>query len=150
MFGEKINEFDNSNGTIESFNKIFPRTILGKSLGAYVEIGNIVEYKKDFGSSTFVRYLSFYDNNWNLLRKTEFDFGYNNFIDSKDFVQEGLVRYKYIAKDLNNNLLAIDYNLEQLSKKLNCSENLAKNRVKQKVNKNTDTKYKFNIRRIEL
>lgn len=150
MFGQKINEFDNSDGTIKSFNKIFIRTTLGKSLGAYVEIGDIVENKRSFGSSPFVRYLRFYDRNWNFLRETEFDFGQNNFISNQDFVQEGSIRFKYIARDLDGNLLAVGYNLRQLSDKLNCSENFVKDRVKQKVDKNTNTKHKFNITRVEL
>ena len=68
MFGEKILEFDNSEGTVDSFNKIFPNTPL-KGEGN-VEILGITEN----AGSVYIRDIKV---NEEII---PFDFGENNFI----------------------------------------------------------------------
>jgi hypothetical protein len=150
MFGTKINEFDNSDGTLDSFNKIFPKTTIGESCGKYVEIGDIVERKNMFAASPFVRYLDFYDGDFNKINRVIHDFGENNFINNEDYDIDGSIRFKYIARGLDGTVLAKAYNFEELAQKLQCSVNSVKRRIKKPIDENTNTDLKFNITRIEL
>lgn len=150
MFGQKINEFDNSDGTIDSFNKIFPQTTLDSSCGKYVEIGDIVEHKNMFNTSPFVRVLKFYDVDWNLICESAHDFGQNNFLNIENYCIDGFIRFKYFAKDLDGKIIEKAYNFEELAEKLNCSVNYVKRRFSNPIEKGEKTQHQFNITRIEL
>lgn len=150
MFGVKINEFDNSDGTIESFNKIFPATTLGVSLGKYVEIGEIVETKRKFESSPFVRYLNFYNADFEPLGSEPHDFGERNFFNNEDFLEADTVKFKYFAKDLDGNIIAKAYNCEELARKLGCHVSVIKRRLARAVTADSNTDNLFNVTRKEL
>jgi hypothetical protein len=151
MFGERINEFDNSDGTIESFNRIFPRTTLGNSLGKYVEIKDTVSTENAFGENLFIKYLRFYDKDFNFILEAKHDFGRYNFIDSKEYVNDCMVKFKYIAKDLDNKVIAVAYGWKELAKKLGVGLNTVKARFQTPITKhNVDVKRRFNVKRIEL
>lgn len=147
MFGVKINEFDNSDGTIKTFNKIFIRTILGKSLGAYVEIDSIVDNEGEFGGNPFVRYLKFYDKNWNFLRKTPHDFGESNFYNNEDFIANERIRFKYIAKDLYGDTITKAYSIKDLAEKMNVGIQIIRSKL---LNKTINKKYPFTIIVVEI
>jgi hypothetical protein len=150
MFGVKINEFDNSDGRIETFNRTFPKTTLGDSYGFYVEIGDIVESKHMSQASPFIRELIFFDKKYKEIGRLNHDFGQKNFYDSEDFTANDKIKYKYYARDLDGNLLAKAYSFDELASKLNCNVNLVKRRLIKKIEKGYITKFLFNVTRIEL
>lgn len=150
MFGTRISKFDNSEGTREEFNKIFPNTTLGETCGKYVEIGGIVENENIFQSSSFIRYLKFYDKDFKYIGGMEHDFGENNFVNNEDFKQADKVRFKYFAKDLNGNTIARGYSCGELAKKIGCGINVIKTRLFKVIDENSNTKNKFNVVRREI
>lgn len=139
MFGTKINEFDNSLGTIEDFNRIFPNTPLQGN--GNVEILDIVEIRQ---SDVYVRNL---DVNGTIIAH---DFGSNNFLFSEDFAMSDKIRFKYHAKDFNGRLIAVAYNFKQLANKLNVTVNFVKKRFANPVEPSEEVKTPFNITRKEL
>lgn len=144
MFGLKINEFDNSDGKLSTFNSIFPRTPLEGDDNVDVEILNIHEPDNKFGQSPFIR---------NILvgnRIITMNFGEENFINNVDFLEADKVRFKYYARDLEGKVIASGYNCAQLAKRLGCSEQVIKKRLVQKVNKHANTNFLFNVTRKEL
>ena len=150
MFGVKINEFDNSDGTIESFNNIFPKTLLENSYGNYVEIGNIVENEKTKISNPFIRHIKFYNKNWKFLNEIELNFGQNNFLNASDMIAEGNIRFKYIAIDLNGDFLAKGYNRKEIASKIGCGTDVINDRLKKPYSPFSKSPHKFNIKRIEI
>lgn len=142
MLGQKINEFDNSDGSIETFNKIFPHTKL--SGNGSVEILDIVETKDIFVSNPFIRNI---DVNGTIIQH---DFGSDNFINNVDFQEADNVRFKYYARDLDGNVLAVAYNCDDLAKKMNCNVAVIKRRLVSQVDASTKSENKFNVSRREL
>lgn len=144
MFGTKINEFDNSDGKLSTFNNIFPRTPLEGSEDMDVEILNIHEPDNKFGQNPFIR---------NVLVGNEIiimDFGQENFINNVDFLEAEKVRFKYYARDLQGNVIATGYNCVDLAQKLGCSEQVIKKRLVKKVDSTAKTSFLFNVSRKEL
>ena len=115
MFGEKIIEFDNSEGTIEDFNRIFPSTPLEGE--GDVEIHGIVD-SEIYTSTVFRKEVEV-----NGV-VTELDFGYANFINKQSFV-DGSIRFKYFARDEDGNVLATAKNFKELGKKMQLLEEKA-------------------------
>lgn len=150
MFGLKINEFDNSDGTVDSFNKAFPKTGIVEREDYYVEIGSIVERENMFESSPYVRYLRIYDGDYNLKTKVEHDFGESNFYYNEDFIASDKIQFKYCAKDLNGVVLAKGYSCEEVARKLGCHISVIKRRLGKRVDENSNTKNLFNITRKEI
>ena len=150
MFGVKINQFDNSDGTIEVFNKIFPKTPLENSSAVYVEIGDIVLKDRIFQSNLFLRKLELYDKEWNKINELEYDFGEKNFYDNEDFIASNYVRFKYYARDLDGNIIARGYSFEELAKKMNCGVEFVKNIFVYNLENLNNKKYSFTVTRIEL
>jgi hypothetical protein len=138
MFGLKIVEFDNGDGTVESFNKIFPNTPLKGS--GEVEILGIPLFNK---GNLYTRDISF---NGEIF---EFDFGQQNFMNLNYFTEDK-IRFKYIARNLKGEILGTANNIKSLSEKLGCSESIIKNRLTKSIFQESETKYTFNITRIEL
>jgi hypothetical protein len=144
MFGVKINEFDNSDGKLSTFNAIFPKTPLEGDGNVDVEILNIHEPDNKFGQSPFIR---------NVLignRIVTMNFGEENFVNNVDFLETDRVRFKYYARDLEGKVIASSYNCAELAKKLGCSEQVIKKRLVQKVSKHAKTNFLFNVTRKEL
>ena len=150
MFGVKINEFDNSDGTIETFNKIFPRTPLENSCAKYVEIGDIVKFAYISQGSPFLRKLIFFDHNYKEINRVDYDFGESNFYDNQDYLVDTNIRFKYFAKDLDGNVIAKAYNYEDLAKQLNCNVGTVKRRLDNGIKDVSLTKYLFTVTRKEL
>jgi hypothetical protein len=150
MFGVKINEFDNSDGRIETFNRTFPKTTLGDSYGFYVEIGDIVESKHMSQASPFIRELIFFDKKYKEIGRLNHDFGQNNFYENEDYLIDNNIRFKYFVKDLNGNVIAKAYNWNDLAKKLNCDVGILKRRFKNKIKDIKQSKYHFFVTRKEL
>jgi len=142
MFGLKINEFDNSNGSVEVFNKIFPKTLLEGE--GYVEILNIVDSKGLTNSSVYVRMISV---DGEMMK---FDFGEGNFHNNEDFAIADNVRFKYKAKDLDGKVVAQAYNCDNLAKELGCHVSVIKRRLISNVNMYSNTDHLFNITREEI
>lgn len=144
MFGLKINEFDNSDGTVLAFNEIFPNTPLEGFEGTNVEILDIVENRDLTKANLFVR---------NISRRgfvQQHDFGCNNFFNNEDFLEADNVRFKYYARDLDGTVLATAYNFNELSEKLEIHPSVLKKQFKITVDKNSNVKHKINITRKEL
>ena len=150
MFGVKINEFDNSNGTIQSFNKIFPRTPLENSCAKYVEIGDIVKFTYISQGSPFLRELIFFDHNYKEINRVDHDFGESNFHDNEDYLVDNNIRFKYFVKDLNGNVIAKAYNWDDLAKKINCDVGILKRRFNRKIKNIEQSEYQFIVTRKEL
>ena len=150
MFGVKINEFDNSDGTIETFNKTFPHTPMGLARGIYVEIGDIVEFKYMSQGSPFIREVIFFDENFKELERINHDFGEQNFYDNEDFTANEKIKYKYYARDLDGKLLAKAYSGKELADLLGCNESVIKRRLVNRVTVNSPTEHLFNVTRVEL
>ena len=138
MFGLKIVEFDNSDGTVEAFNRIFPNTPL-KERGE-VEILGIPTSNK---GNLYTRDISL---NGKIF---EFDFGQKNFINQSYFTEDR-IRFKYVARNLKGQVLGVANNIKDLSDKLGCSESIIKNRLVKPVFHESETKYAFNVTRTEL
>ena len=141
MLGKRINEFDNTDKTIESFNKLFPKTPLDTQ--GYVEILEITDTGNIFTQNLFVR-----DINVNG-KIVSHDFGRDNFAEDL-FPMEEKIRFRYFARDLNGNLLASAYNIKDLAEKLNCGIAIVKNRLAHPVTESFSSKHLFNVSRIEL
>jgi hypothetical protein len=150
MFGVKINEFDNSDGTIETFNKTFPQTPMGLARGEYVEIGDIAEFKYMSQGSPFIRELIFFDHNYNEIDRMNHDFGQNNFYNNDDFTANEKVKYKYYAKDFDGKVLAKAYSGKELADLLGCNESVIKRRLVKKITADSPTDHMFNVTRVEL
>lgn len=138
MFGIKIIEFDHSDGTVESFNRIFPNTPLKGS--GNVEILEITRFNK---GNLYVRDIKF---NGQIFA---FDFGQNNFVNSNYFAEDK-TRFKYTAKDFGGNILATAYNIKELAAKMRCGESVIKNKLKKPTIYVDRAKYCFNITRSEM
>jgi hypothetical protein len=137
MFGKKIREFDNSDGTVESFNRIFPDTPLQGT--GHVEILGIADTQRDV-------YVRDVDINGVVV---PFDFGKNNFHNTA-LMFEDAVRFKYTAVSLDNKILATAYNIRDLSEKLGCGESVVKNRLFNPIELNSPSRYLFNVTRTEI
>lgn len=142
MFGIKINEFDNTDGTIESFNKVFPNTPINGA-GGQVEILEIVD-KGRLNNDMYTRYV---DINGEVI---EFNFGAANFLDNEDFLLCDRIRFKYYAKDLDGKTVGVAFNMNDLAKQLNCDVGVIKNRLVNTVNEKSHTPFKFNVTKVEL
>lgn len=138
MFGVKINEFDNSLGTVKDFNKIFPNTPLSGE--GDVEILDIVEGRND----VYIRNISV---NGQVFAH---DFGSSNFLYNEDFLISEKIRFKYFAKDVNGVIIAKAYNFKQLAEKLNVSTSFTKSRFVNPINLEGVEQRAFNITRKEL
>jgi len=150
MFGVKINELDNSDGTIQSFNKIFPRTPLENSCAKYVEIGDIVKFDYISQGSPFIRELIFFDHNYKEINRVDHDFGESNFHNNEDYLVDNNIRFKYFVKDLNGNVIAKAYNWDDLAEKLNCDVGILKRRFNRKIKNIEQSEYQFIVTRKEL
>lgn len=137
MFGQKINEFDKSDGSVESFNRIFPNTPI--NVAGYVEILGITEDKND----TYTRDI---DLNGKII---SFDFGKNNFLNPI-YALEDVARFKYTAISLDNKILATAFNMKDLAAKLGCGEAVIKNRLFNPIDFNNSSRYLFNVVRGEV
>jgi len=147
MLGVKINEFDNSDGKRETFNKIFPDTTLLNNNVHYVEIGGIVDKINDFNMSPYVRELLVFNEDFKQIGRFDHDFGRNNFINS-DLIQMGEgFQYRYVAKDLDDKLLATAFTCKDLAEKLNCNVMVIKRRLMKKCTINSPTVHLFNVTR---
>tara|TARA_R100000951_G_scaffold101420_1_gene92991 strand:+ start:44399 stop:44827 length:429 start_codon:yes stop_codon:yes gene_type:complete len=142
MLGIKINEFDNSDGTILAFNKIFPKTLLEGE--GNVEIGDIVDSKDLTKQSAYVRLLEV-----NGVEQ-EHDFGENNFYNNEDFLIADNVRFKYQAKDLSGTVLAQAFNCNDLADELDCHVSVIKRRLISDVTAESNTEHLFNVTRKEI
>lgn len=143
MLGVKINKFDNSNGTVKSFNEIFPATKLNEDEYVDVEILSIVDTTIISGS-VYTRNLKVGDK---IIRH---DFGESNFYNNEDFIAAENVRFKYLASDLDGNRLARGYSAKELADKLEVDVGVIKRRLINKVDENSNTDYMFNVQRQEL
>lgn len=150
MFGIKINEFDNSDGTIKTFNKIFPHTPMGLARGEYVEIGGIAEFKYMSQGSPFIRELTFFSEDYKPLETINHDFGESNFLNNEDFLANEKIRFKYYARDLDGKMLAKAYSTEELAEQLGCHTSVIKRRLVSNVTVDSPTKHLFNVTRVEL
>lgn len=153
MLGIKIKEFDNSDGKIDTFNIIFKNTPISVSDKVeYVEIGGIVKKNKNCISSPFVRNLILLDKNYKTIGQTEHDFGKTSYYGNFVFASENNIRFKYIARDLEGELLAVAYNMDELADKMNCKVNFIKKIVNRKIKKHKSKikKQMFNVRRTKI
>lgn len=141
MFGTKVNEFDNSDGTIKSFNEIFPNTPLEGE--GDVEILDIVD-SNIFTSTVFNRDIEI---NGVVVQH---DFGFNNFIDNQDFLEADNVRFKYLAKDLDEKVIARGFTFDELAEQLNVKVNIVKRRINVTVDNTMNPYHKFNVSRREM
>lgn len=138
MFGVKINEFDNTLGTIEDFNKIFPNTKLsGKG---DVEILDIADDQND----VYVRNIEV---NGKIITH---DFGSSNFLYNEDFLINDKIRFKYFAKDVGGNIIAKAYNFKALAEQLDVSTSFTKARFANPIDLEGVESRAFNITRKEL
>lgn len=142
MLGVKINEFDNSDGTIKSFNKLFPRTVLG-GFGD-VEILGIVDKRVLTENSPYVRIIEV-----NGVTQ-EHDFGEKNFRDGEMFNNDYNIRFKYLARNLEGKVIAKAYGCEDLASKLDCHISVIKRRLIKDVGAGSNTTHLFNVTRQEL
>lgn len=138
MFGVKIREFDDSDGSVESFNKIFPNTPL-EGVGK-VEILGITQVNN---GNVYMRDVSFNDKIFII------DFGEQNFVNPNYFIEDK-VRFRYTAKDFNDKILATALNIKDLAEKLGCGESIVKSRLVKSVDPAFDTRHKFNVTRTEV
>lgn len=138
MFGLKIRQFDNSDGSVNSFNTLFPNTPI-KGDG-YVEILGITDINK---GNLYVRDISL---NGKIF---EMDFGEKNFMNPSYFTEDK-IRFRYTARNLKGKILGTANNIKDLSQKLGCSESIIKNRLVEPIMSESETKYAFNVTRIEL
>jgi len=138
MFGLKLIEFDNSNGTVESFNEIFPNTPLTGS--GHVEILKITEFNK---GNLYIRDISVDG------KVFAFDFGQKNFVNPAYFMEEK-VRFKYVVENLEEKVIAVAYNIKDLSKKIGHSESVIKNILSNSMPNELRVKYNFNIKRTDV
>jgi hypothetical protein len=151
MFGVKINEFDNSDGKIATFNKIFPNTPL--DLGdnvKYVEIGDINYTKNIWGTNVYERLIHTYNRNYEPVDTFVLDFGEENFYNNEDFLKAENVRFKWFAKDFDGNILAKAYSSRELAEKMGCHINVIKRRINDPIDDTFGSKYKFNVIRKEI
>ena len=150
MLGIRINEFDNSDGTIEAFNKLFPCTPLDENPCASIVGGNdCVEILGITDNGIFPTDVYIRDIKRGSVI-TSHDFGYNNFEDNVDFAQGNNIRFKYFVRDLDGEIIATAYNFKELSEKMGCSENMLKKRIKETIDKTTTEKHKWNVKRIKI
>jgi hypothetical protein len=136
MFGVKINEFDNTDGTSESFNKIFPDTPL---CGNDIEILDI----HDVGD-VYTR---------NIKVDGEIivhSFGEENFINTELMPMGDKFQYKYFARNLNGDILSTAYSCKDLAEKMDCNIMVIKRRLVKEVNQGSKTEHLFNVTRIGL
>lgn len=138
MFGLKLIEFDNSDGTIKSFNKIFPNTPLTGD--GHVEILEITEFNK---GNLYIRDISVDG------KVFAFDFGQKNFVNPAYFMEEK-VRFKYVVENLEEKVIAVAYNIKDLSKKIGYSESVIKNILSNSMPNELRVRYNFNIKRTDL
>lgn len=140
MLGQKINEFDNTNGLVNDFDKIFFKNKLsGFRHDEEVEILSI-DIDKESCLSRLVKV-------GNNIITVDFDnYHYDN---NEDFKQEK-TRFKYMAKSLDGTILARGYTFEQLSEKLGVNVLTIKNRFKNPIGEFSNSKHKFNILRREI
>ena len=138
MFGLKITEFDNSDGTVESFNRVFPNTPLD-GVGE-VEILGITKINN---GNVYIRDVSLNG------RVFALDFGEQNFVNPNYFAEDK-TRFKYVAKDISNKIIATAFNIKELSEKLGCSESIVKIRLLKSVDHKSETRYLFNVTRTEI
>jgi len=138
MFRLKIMEFDNTDGTVESFNKIFPNTPLDGA--GEVEILGIATFNN---GNLYMRDVSFNGKVFTL------DFGEQNFVNPNYFAEDK-TRFKYVAKDVNDKIIATAFNIKELSEKLGCGESIVKTRLVKRVDRNSETRYLFNVTRTEV
>lgn len=138
MFGSKILEFDNTDGSVESFNKVFPNTPLNGS--GQVEILEITEFNN---GNLYIR-----DINLNGVIFA-FDFGQNNFINSNYFAEDK-TRFKYVARDLRGNIIATAFNIKELAAKMGCGESTIKNKLVKPAICAYEVKHPFNVTRSEM
>ena len=141
MLGVKINEFDNSDGTIKSFNRIFPKTPLEGE--GDVEILDIVD-RGHFSNNLYMRNIEVNG------EKIEHDFGEGNFYNNVDFIGNDSVQFKYFAKNFNGEVLAVAYKCSELASKMDCNISVIKRRLIKTVDAESPTEHKFNVTRIEL
>jgi hypothetical protein len=138
MFGLKIMEFDNTDGTVESFNKIFSNTPLDGT--GEVEILGITRFNN---GNLYMRDISLNGEVFAL------DFGEQNFVNPNYFAEDK-TRFKYVAKDINDKTIATAFNIKELSEKLGCGESIVKTRLVKRVDRNSETRYLFNVTRTEV
>jgi hypothetical protein len=138
MFGLKIMEFDSTDGTVESFNKIFSNTPLDGT--GEVEILGITRFNN---GNLYMRDISLNGEVFAL------DFGEQNFVNPNYFAEDK-TRFKYVAKDINDKTIATAFNIKELSEKLGCGESIVKTRLVKRVDRNSETRYLFNVTRTEV
>lgn len=138
MFGLKIMEFDNSDGTVESFNEVFFNTPLdGKG---EVEILGITRFNK---GNLYMRDILYNGKIFAL------DFGEQNFVNPNYFAEDK-TRFKYIAKNLDDKIIATAFNIKDLAEKLGCGESIIKSRLVKTVKHGSETRHLFNVTRAEV
>jgi hypothetical protein len=141
MLGKKINEFNESEGGVEIFNSMFPKTPL--NMDGYVEILEITDTGNPYTQNLFVRNISI---NGEIVVH---DFGRDNFSDS-NLPMEEKIRFKYFAHGLNGEILATAFNIKDLASRLNCGVAVVKNRLVNPINSSSLSDNLFNVTRIEL
>lgn len=155
MLGLKINEFDNTDGTLESFYKIFKNLELQTCKKTkYVEIGDIVEERTFFMNNPCRRELIFYDENYKKIDSYNYDFGKHFFYENFVFSDHKKIKYKYVSRDLEGKVLAVAYSMEEMAKKMNCNQNIIRNKLKRALKKPTkirkNKELSFNITQKEV
>lgn len=121
MIGLKINEFDNSPGTVKDFNKIFTETPLNfhDNVEIEIEILDIVD-KGFYSNNVFLRNVKVGEH-----QIIEHDFRGELYYLNEDFFENN-VRFKYQAKDKDGNVIAKSYTIQDMSKKIGWSESYIK------------------------
>jgi hypothetical protein len=118
MVGSKINEFDNSEGKVKDFNKIFTATPLDLNENLDVEILDIVD-NGFYSNNAYLRNIVV---DGNLIQH---DFKGELYLN-EDFHTETKTRFKYYAIDMKNNIVAKSYTIKDFSEKIGWSENTIK------------------------
>lgn len=130
--GQKINEFDNSTGTVEEFNKFFPYSPVKRRTG-FLEIGDIVGVGRE-ATRLITAYESDMEGNEIV---TTFEHDLTPVIDTENYREAGATggkskpqqpRYLYTACDLEGNELASAYKLGLLADKLGVGESYTRKR----------------------
>lgn len=140
MLGQKINEFDNSQGLVRDFDRIFFKNKLSgfreneevEILGIDIESGSCLNRHVRIGNRELT---------------VSFD---NYFNDENEDYQQEKTRFKYFVKDLDGTVLARGYSFDELAQTLNISVAVLKKRFQEPIDGTSYTKHRFNVTRREI
>lgn len=152
MIGEKINQFDKSDGTVKSFNKIFPETPLKAHTGI-LEIGSIV----GVGQET-KRHIKLFTDDMEgneVVKDFELDLSLVKEEDTEETGAKKLAvkdrftrKFKYTAIDLKGNVLETADTINDLADKMKVPRSVVADRVHTKLR--YKSKHSFNVERVRI